>query len=414
MVDMSTPQEWDAASMLDVLPELVNRYRLSDLTILYCNAAWAAQYGVSADEAVGRGLEQFLSDDDLDGLKSQLALLGPENPIVVDSSARAVPGGGQQWLEWVDRYLVGPGGPEVLSVGRDVTARFTAERRLAESEERFRELADKSSDIVWRFSDAPEPHFEYVSPSVETILGYPPAYFLEDYNRLLNVVDPADTHVITARRRGEPIPQRFDQRFRHADGHTVVCESQTSALPGGLQGISRDVTELRALQETLAELALRDPLTGLANRRLVGELLDAGLARSLRNGSTLAVIYIDVDGLKAVNDTYGHDAGDLVLRETATRLQQAVRNADVVGRLGGDEFVIVFEPGETPTPELERRLDEVLSLPITVRSDVQVICPASIGQADTLSVGHDPAKLLAAADVAMYAAKRARRHRRDG
>ena len=139
----------NVAEMLDALPERVNRYRLSDLAILYCNAAWATQYGVEPSEALGRPLDEFLSEDELDGLHTQLALLGPDNPILVDTVAREVhkrpPG---QWLEWADRYLAGADGPEVLSVGRDVTGRRDAELKLAESEVRFRDLADKSADVV--------------------------------------------------------------------------------------------------------------------------------------------------------------------------------------------------------------------------------------------------------------------------
>ncbi len=140
----------NAAAMLDALPERVNRYRFSDLAIVYCNAAWGAQYNVDPGEAVGRSLKEFLSDDEMDGVHQQLALLGPDAPILVDSEARAVANAPDKWLEWIDRYLLGPDGPEVLSIGRDVTQRHDTEIKLAESEARFRDLADKSADVVWR------------------------------------------------------------------------------------------------------------------------------------------------------------------------------------------------------------------------------------------------------------------------
>ena len=124
----------------------------------------------------------------------------------------------------------------------------------------------------------------------------------------------------------------------------MIGETQTTVVRDAVQGVTRDVTELRRLQDRLAALALRDPLTGLANRRLLDELLDAELARTQRNDVPLAVAYIDLDGLKQVNDTYGHDAGDAVLCEAARRLVSIVRGADVVARLGGDEFVVVYEP----------------------------------------------------------------------
>jgi diguanylate cyclase (GGDEF)-like protein len=184
--------------------------------------------------------------------------------------------------------------------------------------------------------------------------------------------------------------------------------STSSIVHDGLQGLSRDVTELRRLQEGLAQLALRDPLTGLANRRLFDELLDAELARTQRTGAPLAVAYIDLDGLKDVNDTHGHDAGDAVIRESACRLLAAVRGADVVARIGGDEFVIIYEPTEPDAEGLIDRLEAHLAAPIQW-ADVLLACSASIGVADTRVTGYRADRLLATADAAMYQVKRARR-----
>ena len=197
-------------------------------------------------------------------------------------------------------------------------------------------------------------------------------------------------------------------RFRCADGSIAIGETQTTTIPGGLQGVTRDVTELRNLQERLSDLALRDPLTGLANRRLLDELLAAGLARTQRSRLPLAVACLDLDGVKAINDVHGHDAGDIVLCETARRLLAVVRDAEVIARLGGDEFVIVYEPGDASSDNLLGRIDRVLSSPIAISASVVVRCPASIGHADTRMVGRDAAALLAAADADMYEMKRAR------
>jgi diguanylate cyclase (GGDEF)-like protein/PAS domain S-box-containing protein len=400
---------WDAAAMLDALAERVNRFRVADLAITYCNAAWAAQYSVDPADAVGRRLDEFLSADELEGLNSQLGLLGPDTPVLVDPVARAAPNAPGQWLEWADRYLIGPDGPEVLSVGRDVTERHVAEHKLAESEGRFRDLADKSSDIVWHIVGAPTPRFDYMSPSVESILGYPPEYFLEDFNRVLDILDDKGRLAIDLALRGERPFSRMDFHLRHADGTIVIGETQTTVVRDAVQGVTRDVTELRRLQDRLAALALRDPLTGLANRRLLDELLDAELARTQRNDVPLAVAYIDLDGLKQVNDTYGHDAGDAVLCEAANRLVAIVRGADVVARLGGDEFVVVYEPKDPSSDRLVDRIDAALAEPIPIAKNTMVSCPASVGTADTRIVGWNATQLLAAADDAMYQVKRARR-----
>ncbi len=398
-----------AAAMLDALPERVNRYRLSDLAVMYCNAAWGAQYDIEPAEAVGRSLKDFLSDDEIEGLDTQLALLGPDNPVLVDNIPRAVPNAPDQWLEWIDRYLIGADGPEILSIGRDVTERRDAELKLAESEARLRDLADNSADVVWRIVFEPTPHFDYMSPSIENILGYPPSYLLEDFGRMLEILDDDGRTALIGALQGRQTIAQYDFHFRHANGSTVIGETRTTSVTGGLQGVSRDVTQLRELQASLAALALRDPLTGLANRRLFNELLDADLARTQRGELPLAVAFIDLDDFKTVNDTHGHDVGDLVLCETARRLVATVRSTDTVARFGGDEFVIVYEPNDADSLTLVERIDRALSAPVNLSSTIVVSCAASIGLAETRTVGYDRAALLAAADDAMYEMKRARR-----
>ena len=123
---------------------------------------------------------------------------------------------------------------------------------------------------------------------------------------------------------------------------------------------------------------------------------------------TLAIAFLDLDGFKVVNDTYGHNAGDIVLCETARRLLDIVRGADTVARLGGDEFVFVFEPDGSGSHHLIERIDRALSEPINITPTTTVRCPASIGVADTSTVGYDRDALLAAADLAMYEVKRSR------
>src|SRR6185295_18664901 len=137
---------------------------------------------------------------------------------------------------------------------RDDTIRHRAEAKLAESETRFRDLADKSADVMWRFILQPHPHFDYLSPSVQNVLGYPPSFFLEDFTRFLQILSDEDRAVIDRGFLGEPLPDRSDFHFRHADGSTVVGEMQVRAIEGGLQGVGRDVTELRHLQDSLAAL----------------------------------------------------------------------------------------------------------------------------------------------------------------
>ncbi|MEP7204336.1 MAG: sensor domain-containing diguanylate cyclase [Ilumatobacteraceae bacterium] len=395
--------------ILDALPERVVRFRLPDLTICYCNAAWAAGHQLDPDDVIHKTMGDYLSEYELSALRLKLAGLDSDHRYLADDKPRPAPDAPGQWVEWVDQFLPGVDGDEVLAVGRDVTGRHIAELNLAESEARFRDLADESADVVWRFVLEPSPHFDYVSPSVERILGYPPSFFVDNFAGLLDILDDDGRAVVARGFQGEPMPDRVDFHYRHADGSTVVGEMQISYIRGGLQGVGRDVTELRLLEANLAALALRDPLTGLANRRLLNELLEAELARTKRNGHPLVVAFLDLDGFKLINDTYGHDAGDTILCETARRLLSTVRGADVVARLGGDEFVIVFEPNAVNCTTFIERIDNDLTQPIAISATESVVCRASIGVADSALVGYDATALIAAADAAMYTVKKARR-----
>lgn len=400
----------DLATMLDTLPERLVRFRFSDLRIVYSNAAWAAFYNLEPSQVVGRHLDEFLSADGMVGLERQRARLSHENPVLADEVPREDLARPDHWVQWVDRLL--PSG-EVIAVGRDVTWSRRAERELAASEARFRDLADHAADIVWHAVADPVPRFDYISPSAEQILGYPVSLFLHDADRFLEILDDDGRAMIARTFQGEPIPERSDHRCTHPDGSIVIIETHLTVVADGWQGVSRDVTELRSLQTHLAELALHDPLTGLANRRLLDELLDASLARVQRSGSSLAAVYMDLDRFKRVNDEHGHDAGDVVLQETARRLLSVARDADVIARVGGDEFVIVYEPSgrEAQADNLMARLSNALSLPIRISTTISVYCHPSLGSADARDSGFDRVTLLNQADAAMYRAKQ--EHRRS-
>ncbi|MFL6706622.1 MAG: diguanylate cyclase domain-containing protein [Massilia sp.] len=153
--------------------------------------------------------------------------------------------------------------------------------------------------------------------------------------------------------------------------------------------------------------ANQDPVTGLANRTKVLEALDAGLHEAAGTQGLMALIFIDLDGFKQINDTHGHLAGDALLRAVGSRLQGAVRSSDTVGRFGGDEFVIVlpFLEHRSIAKEIARKLVEQLMQPFAMESGFHRI-GASVGMAFYPDHGADPKTLIARADTAMYCAKR--------
>ncbi|HUB75863.1 MAG TPA: diguanylate cyclase, partial [Solirubrobacteraceae bacterium] len=198
-------------------------------------------------------------------------------------------------------------------------------------------------------------------------------------------------------------------RRRGGDEFPVeVTTTPLAAEQGPLVSVAiRDVTELRAAAEILNFQARHDPLTGLPNRLMFMEQLEGALARARRSGRSLAVVFIDLDDFKDVNDTRGHNVGDLLLKALTPRLSAAIRDGDMLGRLGGDEFVVLCEdlPSETSAMEVAQRLVEVARRPLEVAGHEHAV---------SLSAGvvliTDPSRttlhdVLRDADAAMYTAK---------
>ena len=213
-----------------------------------------------------------------------------------------------------------------------------------------------------------------------------------------------------------------EQAYTHTDGttawvlHGVAAVVGSDGRPAWFAVSAQDITErrraeeeLRAATEALTEQAVRDPLTGLANRTLFDERLRAALSRDARSGGSTGVLFLDLDGFKDVNDRHGHAVGDGVLKGVADRLTAGVRPSDTVARLGGDEFVVLVE-GATPAgmSALIARLRAAVQAPLTVRGrtlDVGV----SVGMALADEGSADPTSLVAEADRRMYDAKRGAR-----
>jgi diguanylate cyclase (GGDEF)-like protein/PAS domain S-box-containing protein len=181
--------------------------------------------------------------------------------------------------------------------------------------------------------------------------------------------------------------------------------------PDLLQGLLNDITERKRVESAAHELAMRDPITGFLNRRGVDQALNTLLLSAGAEARPLALLLVDLDYFKAVNDTYGHAAGDLVLREVASVLGRCVRRADVVGRTGGDEFVVLLPgiDGATKAHEIARNIIASLGKPIAVGDGKFARIGASIGISISGTARETAAALLQRADEAMYAAKQAGR-----
>jgi diguanylate cyclase (GGDEF)-like protein/PAS domain S-box-containing protein len=211
---------------------------------------------------------------------------------------------------------------------------------------------------------------------------------------------------------GEPRDADLEVEVRNR-GRIWVELSVNPLGPSLLQGLVNDITERKRAESAAHELAVRDPVTGLLNRRGLDNALNTVLQSAIAESRQLALLLVDLDHFKAVNDTYGHAAGDVVLREVGAVLGQCVRRTDIVGRTGGDEFVVLLPGIEGPykAEEIAANIIAGLSKPIAVGDGKFAHIGASIGISLT-GVTREPASaLLRRADLAMYAAKQAGRGR---
>ena len=307
--------------------------------------------------------------------------------------------------------------PSVPSGARATAARATMDA-LADSPDVFEEFFVSAriglalADLNGSYVRVNQTYAELLGRPPEDLVGVTLADVLED----ALAVDLAEL----AEGRREAV--QSEQAYTHTDGttawvlHGVAAVAGPDGRPAWFAVSAQDITErrraeeeLRAATEALTEQAVRDPLTGLANRILFDERLRASLSRDARTGGSTGVLFLDLDGFKDVNDRHGHAVGDAVLRSVADRLTAGVRPADTVARLGGDEFVVLVE-GATPAgmSALVARLREAVQAPLTIRGDTLDV-GVSVGMALAAEGSADPASLVAEADKRMYDAKRGAR-----
>jgi diguanylate cyclase (GGDEF)-like protein/PAS domain S-box-containing protein len=286
-----------------------------------------------------------------------------------------------------------------------------AATRLHQAEARFRALVEKSSDVVAVLdSDAT---ITLISPAIRHVAGWGPDEVL-GLDRMV-FVHPDDEpaaraafhQVVTG---GDGAEIRFESRSRRSDGvwrwyETTMRNLLADPAVGGIVCNERDVTERRQHQDQLAYAATHDSLTGLPNRAEMSRLLMAELSDA-RPGHLVALLYVDLDGFKSVNDTYGHSIGDALLVSAAERLRNGLRSGDRLCRLGGDEFAAVLTgmPSARAVDDLVAALTEAVRRPF-ILSGHPVRVGASIGSAIADAANVEASALLERADSAMYAVK---------
>jgi diguanylate cyclase (GGDEF)-like protein/PAS domain S-box-containing protein len=361
----------------------------------------------------------FLDNNSIESIMDPVGSFVVESGDSVEKACRAVLA--QMDLAFAKELIVtGPGGvstimlTDLLNELMGSADRFEQALRsnvLPSSEQRFRSLVQNASDVVIVVDS--EGRIEYVSPAVRQVMGYSPDDELGkgvlDYVHPDHLADVGERFVEVASEPGRST--RMELRARHHDGSWRWVDATATNLlhdraVGGLVINYRDITDRKALEEQLRHQAFHDPLTGLANRALLKDRIDHALSHRREGTSVSAVMLMDIDDFKLLNDSLGHEAGDSALAAVAGRLSDVLRPADTAARLGGDEFAIFVEDISSPDEAVRigERVLTAVQKPLEL-GNRRLSLRSSLGVALAEPGKQASDELLRNADVAMYRAK---------
>jgi diguanylate cyclase (GGDEF)-like protein/PAS domain S-box-containing protein len=425
--------------ILENQSEVICRFEMNG-TMLYVNESFCRLFGKPKAELIGKKWFSLAFEDDVPFIKTELTKITPNNPTAMIETRIIAANSEIRWANFINKGFFNEQGNliELQSIGCDITDKKLLEEQ---SEKIIEELSrlyywDKklqqtlqdlerlnvkqnlmlNTDLIG-ITKLTHSKFSWFNPAILTIFGYSKeelkhqsiGLLYQNYDDFLEF--EKNTKVCFANRD----IYRAQLKMRKRDGSVVwinVNGAMVSEEDNESLWIMDDVTDKKLYQDKIEQIAYHDILTGLPNRLLVYDRLNQAIAFAKRTEKMLAVCYLDLDGFKPVNDTFGHEAGDLLLKEISQRMQAAMRSCDTVGRLGGDEFVLLINELESQD-EYKIVLDRLfnsIKLPVKLDENRHVSVGASIGIAFYPTDDTVADILLRYADEAMYKAKKGGRN----
>ena len=394
--------------------------------IIRFNAACERLTGHREADVVGHLLWPLVMDaTETERSFSTYAQLIPGNPVGKYENYWLTPSGEHRYITWATTHMLDAAGEIAIVVctGLDVTEERRTRLEQEEGEKRFRILFERSGDgvvlidphdtvIPWRIVDCNAAFSQMNGYTCEELIGQSIDVLHEDD------LMAREGHHWLVWIRTQMTEARGEGKHRHRDGHVYPIETSSSLIVLNGQelvlGLDRNISErkqaelqLQALTERFEHAAHHDLLTGLPNRAMLMDRLALELTRAKRSGTEVAVMFVDLDDFKRVNDTLGHPVGDDLLREVADRIGRTLRPSDMVARVGGDEFVIVVPDllNMHQAARVAQRLQDALAQPVAI-GNLTVTVGCSVGISVSPQDGSEVDELLRHADLAMYEIKK--------
>jgi diguanylate cyclase (GGDEF)-like protein/PAS domain S-box-containing protein len=387
---------------------LTGIYIHQDGKYVFVNEGFARIHGYTQEELIGKDYMLLNHPADRKIVKNRISrILQGENKWKIGENRRVKKDGTTIWCQLIVNVIDYQGQPAIMGNVIDITERKKAEEALRDEATRRRILVEQSSDGIVVLDQEGKVHES--NRRFAEMLGYT----LEEAHDL-HVWD-WDTQwtrkqLLDMIRSVGSSGDHFETSHRRKDGSTFQVEISTNgAICGGEKlvfCVCRDITERKEMERKLSEMATHDALTGLPNRLLLTDRFDIAVAQAKRRTGSMAVMMLDLDHFKYVNDTLGHDVGDKLLKAIGNMLNEIVRKGDTVARMGGDEFVLLFpEINDLQnTIGIAQKILNDFRKPFTIDCH-KILITTSIGIALYPSDGEDFETLITNADKAMYFAK---------